>query len=73
MKTLLATLLLVVSSAASAQTVFLNIPAESENVPAMTIPTASQDSCERLMNELSKEKDSNFYLSCSIVPFDGRK
>jgi len=73
MKTLFATLLLVVSSAVSAQTVFLNIPAESEKVPAMTIPTASQDSCERLMNELSKEKDSNFYLSCSIVPFDGRK
>ncbi|MBT8438383.1 MAG: hypothetical protein HKP55_08560 [Gammaproteobacteria bacterium] len=73
MKTLLATLLLVVSSALSAQTVFLNIPAESESVPAMTIPTASQDSCERLMNKLSREKDSNFYLSCSIVPFDGRK
>ena len=73
MKTLIATLLLVVSSAVSAQTIFLNIPAESHDIPAMTIPTASQESCERLMNELSKEQDSNFYLSCSIVPFDGRK
>ncbi len=73
MKTLFATLLLLVNASLSAQTVFLNIPAEGKNVPAMTIPTASQQSCERLMKELSKEKDSNFYLSCSIVPFDGRK
>jgi len=70
MKTLIATLILMVSSAVSAQTVFLNIPAEGHDTPAMTIPTASQENCERLMNELSKEKDSNFYLSCSIVPFD---
>ena len=72
MKTIFATLLLlVVSSAVSAETVFLNIPAEGEDVPAMTIPTASQESCERLMIELAKEENSNFYLSCSTVPFSG--
>ena len=56
------------STSALAQPVFLNIPAEFDGSPAMTIPTANQDTCERLMNQLAKYPDQNFYLSCSIVP-----
>lgn len=68
MLTLIASLML--SSAVVAQPVYLNIPAEHTGAPAMTIPTASHDSCEDLMVKLSKEDNQNFYMSCSIVPME---
>ena len=68
MKSLILTLLL--STSAFAQPVFLNIPAEHNGSPAMTIPTASHETCEDLMVKMSKEEDANFYLSCSIVPLN---
>ena len=68
MKTLIATLLIGLSSIAFAEPVFLNIPGKDKAEPGLTIPTASHEECEKLMIKLSKEKDSNFYLSCSIVP-----
>jgi biopolymer transport protein ExbD len=68
MKTLL--LFLMLSTSAIAQPVFLNIPAEHNGSPAMTIPTASQQTCEQLMVKLAKEDKQNFYLSCSIVPLE---
>ncbi|MGD2118234.1 MAG: hypothetical protein PVG66_07740 [Chromatiales bacterium] len=66
MKSLILSLLLTTS--AFAQPVFLNIPAETNGSPAMTIPTANQQTCERLMNKLAKEPGTNFYLSCSVIP-----
>ena len=71
MKFLLATLLL--SSTAFAEPVFLNIPSEHNGSPAMTIPTASHQECEKLMVKLSKEQETNFYLSCSIEPMTAAK
>ncbi len=68
MKSLLLTLLL--STSAFAQPVFLNMPAEHNGSPAMTIPTASQETCEQLMVKLAKEENTNFYMSCSIVPLE---
>lgn len=68
MKTLtLLAMLMSASTMAIAQPVYLNIPAEAGS-PAMTIPTASQQTCEQLMMKLSRTDESNFYLSCSIVP-----
>lgn len=68
MKSLLTTLALLFSTSVLAQPVFLNIPAEHTGAPAMTIPTASHETCEDLMIKLSKEDHSNFYMSCSIIP-----
>lgn len=70
MKTLFATFALLLSTSVLAQPVFLNIPAEHTGAPAMTIPTASQDTCEDLMIKLSKEQNANFYMSCSIIPLE---
>ncbi len=68
MKTLLMTLIMVVATTSVAQPVFLNIPADNESTPGVTIPTASHEECGKLMIKLSKEEKQNFYLSCSIVP-----
>lgn len=68
MKTLIAMMML--TTTAFAQPVFLNMPSEHSGAPAMSIPTASQDACENLMVKLSKEDNANYYMSCSIVPFE---
>jgi hypothetical protein len=68
MKTLIATLLLGLTTSALAQPVYLNIPGIDSAHPGLTIPTASHEECEKLMIKLSREDNSNFYLSCSIVP-----
>ena len=67
MKTLLAMMML--TTTAFAQPVFLNMPSEHTGAPAMSIPTASQNDCENLMVKLSKADEANYYMSCSIVPF----
>ena len=68
MKTLIATVLLGLTTSAIAQPVYLNIPGANTTQPGLTIPTASHEECEKLMIKLSQEENSNFYLSCSIVP-----
>lgn len=69
MKTLILTLALA-STSVFADPVFLNIPAEHSGSPAMSIPTASYETCGDLMTKLSTEEDKNFYMSCSTVPLE---